>query len=55
MENRLIFIISALLLSYLLYRLFSIFNKKTNKANTYQKSIEEILTSEKYKVKGKYD
>lgn len=52
MENKLVFIISALIASYILYRLLSSFNKGSS---DYQKSVEELLSSEEYKVKGRYD
>lgn len=49
MENKLIFGFSTVILLYLLYRLFNRPNREV------EREINEILTSNKYEVKGQYD
>lgn len=52
MENKILFLVFAVMLLYLLYRLFSMFNRKSS---SYRKLTEEILTSDKYRVKGRHE
>jgi hypothetical protein len=44
--------IAVLLAAYIVYRVLSSFSKKSS---DYDKELEEVLTSEKYKVKGRYE
>lgn len=42
----------AFILAYLLYRLYK---KESSKKKSFNENYDEILKSEKYKVKGKFD
>lgn len=55
MDNKILFGIYILLGFYLLYKIFELFNKPASKYKGYKEEINEILSSDKYKVKGRYD
>jgi len=52
MENQILFGIYLVLGAYVLYKLSGVLKKPVNK---YQNEIHEILNSDKYKVKGKFE
>jgi len=51
MENRLLFGIYVVLGFYILYKLYELMNKPTS----YKDEVDKILSSEKYKVKGRFE
>lgn len=49
-DNRILVGIGVLVFAYILYRIF-----RADMDTDFEREMEEILTKEEYKVKGKYD
>lgn len=52
MENRYLIAVYIFLLVYLSYKIYSYFSEKNKK---FEREIKEVLTSEEFKVKGRFE